>query len=600
MGTNVTSAGNPGDGRPVSQDVTPNFETFYHGTSPRLLRFAYGLTGDMAQAEDFTQEAYTRAWQRWKRLQTYDNPESWLRLVVTRLATDRWRWLGKRREAAKPRAEVVPGPNENLTDLAAELKRLPMEQRRALVLHYFLDQPVAVIAKETGANINTVKSWLARGRANLAAQLEQEIPDPLLPNAQHIAKQASRRKLKTVAKTIAAFLATASAAASFLLFGSSATQPPVNPGPVIPYGTPAQGQPEVVADEHRAYTLWRDTKQQTWLSAIDLGSDRQAWTPVNLGSSIGAARLAGVAGGAVIVEGGLDLQEPGRGAVLAIAADSGQKLWQREPALGHGWLRIEAGVVIVSGIQNMEALDPQTGNARWQAPAQFVGVDGDRLATYFEDRLQVRDLGTGAIRNERAVRNGFMGEGFLDGDWLYYGQFETLERISVTGSAPPVPLAAGFGAGLARCGDQLCALRDREVVCLDRATGDVLWHRPAGPGILEASEGGVIVKKHGATGTGADPFQLIVYDVAGNDITPANLSTRDAAWVDSEHLVMRARYEDAQSQPGQSLNLLDLTVISVRTGQESLLGRRALMGACLSVQRRYICPEKDGFVVHHY
>ncbi|WP_020520298.1 SigE family RNA polymerase sigma factor [Catelliglobosispora koreensis] len=45
----------PGDG-PVSQSMTLSFEAFYHGTSPRLLRFAYGLTGDRAQAEDFVQE----------------------------------------------------------------------------------------------------------------------------------------------------------------------------------------------------------------------------------------------------------------------------------------------------------------------------------------------------------------------------------------------------------------------------------------------------------------------------------------------------------------------------------------------------------------
>ncbi|HCU50479.1 MAG TPA: hypothetical protein DGG94_11880 [Micromonosporaceae bacterium] len=31
------------------------------------MRFAYGLTGDLAEAQDFTQEAYARAWQRWRR-----------------------------------------------------------------------------------------------------------------------------------------------------------------------------------------------------------------------------------------------------------------------------------------------------------------------------------------------------------------------------------------------------------------------------------------------------------------------------------------------------------------------------------------------------
>jgi RNA polymerase sigma-70 factor (ECF subfamily) len=151
----------------------PDFESFYLGTAPRLLRFAYGLTGDLSEAQDFTQEAYARAWQRWRRLQRYDNPEAWLRLVVTRLATDRWRWLGLRRASPPPSPDPVPPPDEELMTLVAALKRLPMEQRRALALHYLFDQSVADIAAETGTNINTVKSWLARGRANLAAVLKE-------------------------------------------------------------------------------------------------------------------------------------------------------------------------------------------------------------------------------------------------------------------------------------------------------------------------------------------------------------------------------------------------------------------------------------------
>jgi RNA polymerase sigma-70 factor (ECF subfamily) len=60
------------------------FEHFYLGTRHRLLRYAYGLTGDLAEAQDFTQEAYARAWARWRRLSRYEQPEAWLRLVVTR------------------------------------------------------------------------------------------------------------------------------------------------------------------------------------------------------------------------------------------------------------------------------------------------------------------------------------------------------------------------------------------------------------------------------------------------------------------------------------------------------------------------------------
>ncbi|GAA1802879.1 SigE family RNA polymerase sigma factor [Luedemannella flava] len=148
-----------------------DFEAFYRGTAPRLMRFAYGLTGGLAEAQDFTQEAYARAWQRWSALQKYENPEAWLRLVVTRLATDWWRRLRVRRAEPPPEPDVVAPPDEELMILVAALRTLPIDQRKALALHYLLDQSVADIAVEMSAPVNTVKSWLARGRASLAATL---------------------------------------------------------------------------------------------------------------------------------------------------------------------------------------------------------------------------------------------------------------------------------------------------------------------------------------------------------------------------------------------------------------------------------------------
>lgn len=148
-----------------------DFEAFYRGTAPRLMRFAYGLTGGLAEAQDFTQEAYARAWQRWSALQKYDNPEAWLRLVVTRLATDWWRRLRVRRAELPPGPDVAASPDEELMTLVAALKTLPIDQRKALALHYLLDLSVADIAAEMSVPVNTVKSRLARGRANLAAKL---------------------------------------------------------------------------------------------------------------------------------------------------------------------------------------------------------------------------------------------------------------------------------------------------------------------------------------------------------------------------------------------------------------------------------------------
>ena len=150
-----------------------DFDTFYRGTSTRVLRYAYGLTANATEAQDLVQEAYARAWQRWRWVSGYDDVEGWLRLVVTRLATDSWRRLGVRRAAAathRPPRPIQP-PSEDVVVLVAALRTLPLPQRRALALHYLLDRSLADIAAETGASLGTVKSWLSRGRVSLAAAL---------------------------------------------------------------------------------------------------------------------------------------------------------------------------------------------------------------------------------------------------------------------------------------------------------------------------------------------------------------------------------------------------------------------------------------------
>ena len=83
-----------------------DFDGFYRDTSRRLLRYAYGLSGDPAEAQDLVQEAYARAWQRWRRLSGYEDPEAWPRLVVNRLSTDRWRRLFVRRGHAAAQRTV--------------------------------------------------------------------------------------------------------------------------------------------------------------------------------------------------------------------------------------------------------------------------------------------------------------------------------------------------------------------------------------------------------------------------------------------------------------------------------------------------------------
>lgn len=164
------------------------FDEFYRETSVRMLRYGYALTGDLAEAQDVVQEAYTRAWRQWRTVVRHPAPEGWVRLVVARLATDRWRrlsgWRAAVRRAGPP--EPAAPPSENAVLVTAALRQLPAHLRQALALHYLFDLPVAQIAAETGRPIGTVTSWLHRGRIELAAILAPSttIPMPEVTDAE--------------------------------------------------------------------------------------------------------------------------------------------------------------------------------------------------------------------------------------------------------------------------------------------------------------------------------------------------------------------------------------------------------------------------------
>nr|MDT0662756.1 SigE family RNA polymerase sigma factor [Micromonospora sp. DSM 115978] len=151
-----------------------SFDEFYRATSPRLLGYAIALTGNRAEAEDIVQEAYARAWRQWRTLVGHPSPEAWVRLVTSRLTTDRWRRLhGLRNTLARrgPVADVTDAPGEDTVLLVGALRQLPTHHRRALALHYLYDLSVDQIATELTVPAGTVKSWLSRGRASLAAIL---------------------------------------------------------------------------------------------------------------------------------------------------------------------------------------------------------------------------------------------------------------------------------------------------------------------------------------------------------------------------------------------------------------------------------------------
>jgi RNA polymerase sigma-70 factor (ECF subfamily) len=149
------------------------FAEFYRNTYRGLVAQLLVYTGDLGEAQDAAQEAYVRAWQRWRRISAYDDPRAWVSRVGHHLVISRWR-----------RARVAlttwtrhgpptppPEPDSATTDLIAALRRLPEAQRRALVLFHLGSFSVAEIARLEGAPKGTVKARLARGRQALAPLL---------------------------------------------------------------------------------------------------------------------------------------------------------------------------------------------------------------------------------------------------------------------------------------------------------------------------------------------------------------------------------------------------------------------------------------------
>lgn len=163
---------NPGPSRSHRAD---SFEAFYTAHHRRLVIAMYAYVGDLAQAQDLTQEAFARALPRWPRLSTYDDPLAWVRRVAWNLATSRWRHLRRLdRFLARQRPPVVAEPSPDAIDLHAALATLPPRLRRALVMHYLADMPVLEIAAHELVAVGTVKSWLHRGRIALAAALTDQ------------------------------------------------------------------------------------------------------------------------------------------------------------------------------------------------------------------------------------------------------------------------------------------------------------------------------------------------------------------------------------------------------------------------------------------
>lgn len=172
--------------------MTPNlkdprqFDDAYRQLAPQAIAAASRVLRDEAAAEDVVQDVFM---QLWLRPSSYDARRGPLGAYVTMLArsraVDRWRTRTARDAAVERTKEQVRldgrGAEESADEhairrersrtLAATIKRLPAEQRDALLLAYGRGMSASEIAAATKIPLGTAKSRLRLGLRKTREQL---------------------------------------------------------------------------------------------------------------------------------------------------------------------------------------------------------------------------------------------------------------------------------------------------------------------------------------------------------------------------------------------------------------------------------------------
>jgi RNA polymerase sigma-70 factor (sigma-E family) len=159
---------------PPSDD--PGFRDYVTSRSRSLLRMAFLLTRNRADAEDLLQAALVKTYQAWDRIEDRNALDGYVRRAMVNTHISMWR---RRRIEEYPTDDIPDRPvtdhagDSELSDaLERALDRLPSRMRAAVVLRYFEDMSEAEVAQALGIRQGTVKSTVSRAVAKLRIDAE--------------------------------------------------------------------------------------------------------------------------------------------------------------------------------------------------------------------------------------------------------------------------------------------------------------------------------------------------------------------------------------------------------------------------------------------
>lgn len=160
----------------MSEDQRSEMTRLVVDNQAALYRYAYRLTGNAADAEDLTQQAFLQAQANLNQLRDRDQARSWLFAILRNcfLKSQR-KWVPVPESDLQTSLANVP---ERLTDVAIDQERLqaglddlPAEFKIVLLLYYFEECSYREIAERLAVPLGTVMSRLSRAKQHLRARL---------------------------------------------------------------------------------------------------------------------------------------------------------------------------------------------------------------------------------------------------------------------------------------------------------------------------------------------------------------------------------------------------------------------------------------------
>ena len=150
-------------------DEPASFEEFFHLERDRLFRVMVVITKNRQEAEDISQDAFARVWERWDTVGPMDNPAGYLHRTAMNLFRSRYRraLLAARRGIGIAAEEDVYAAIDDRQVALQALASLTPRQRAAIVLTEVLQYTAEEAGSMLGIRAATIRALHFQARSAL-------------------------------------------------------------------------------------------------------------------------------------------------------------------------------------------------------------------------------------------------------------------------------------------------------------------------------------------------------------------------------------------------------------------------------------------------